>query len=212
MSSAHDREPPQRLLYALIAGILRPLFTLVYRIEIRGGENVPATGPCILAANHDSVFDGFFLAISTRRQVRFMGRAEVFRWPLVGRVLRGIGSFPVERGADEGRAVARAVELLGRGEVIGIFPEGTSLPHRKRGWRRGAARLALATRAPIVPVALIGTGRTLEPVTHRIRFPRVRIVLGEPLAVECAETGEDAITPLTERLRASVEELSGEAG
>lgn len=201
------QRPKPRLLYTIVEGILRPLFTLIWRIEIIGAERVPQAGPCILAANHDSVLDGFFLAIATRRQLRFMGRAEVFRWPVLGWIMHGVGAFPVERGADEGRAVAKGVELLERGEAIGMFPEGTSLPHRKRGWKRGTARLALATGAPIVPVALVNTERTLEPVTHRIGFPRVRIVIGEPIAVERAEPTEETAAALTERLEEAVEAL-----
>ena len=93
------------------------------------------------------------------------------------------------------------MKLLERGAVIGVFPEGTSLPDRKRGYKRGAARLALATGAPLIPVALIGTHLTLEPRTHRIRLPRVRIVIGEPLRVERQEPTAEAATELTARLQ-----------
>ena len=106
--------------------------------------------------------------------------------PVVKQILEGAGAFPVERGADAGRAVAAAVKLLEQGAVVGVFPEGTSLPDEKRGYKRGAARLALATGAPLIPVALVGTHLTLEPRTHRIRLPHVRIVIGEPLRVEAA--------------------------
>ena len=199
-----DRDRP---VYTLIERILRPLFMVVYRIEITGREHVPATGPCILAANHVSVMDGFFMGIAVTRQVRFMAKSELYRWPVVKQFLIAAGAFPVVRGADRGRAVAAGVALLEQGGVVGVFPEGTSLPDQKRGYKRGAARLALATGAPLVPIALIGTELTLEPRTHRISLPRVRMRIGEPLIVERQEPTEHAATALTARLQAAIEEL-----
>ena len=97
--------------------------------------------------------------------------------------------------------------LLERGACIGLFPEGTSLPDQKRGYKRGAARLALASGAPLIPVALIGTEFTLEPRTHRIALPRVRIVIGEAIRVEQQEPTEQAATELTARLQQAIEAL-----
>ena len=199
-----DRHRP---VYTILERILRPILTFVYRVRITGREHVPEAGPCVLAANHVSVMDGFFLGIAVTRQVRFMAKAELHRVPIVKQILEGAGAFPVERGADAGRAVAAAVKLLEQGAVVGVFPEGTSLPDRKRGYKRGAARLALATGAPLVPVALIGTHLTLEPQTHRIRLPRVRIVIGEPLRVERQEPTEESATELTARLQDAIETL-----
>ena len=196
-----------RTTYTFVETILRPILMFVYRVRITGREHVPETGPCVLAANHVSVMDGFFLGIAVTRQVRFMAKVELHRVPIVKQILEGAGAFPVERGADAGRAVAAAVNLLEQGAVVGVFPEGTSLPDKKRGYKRGAARLALATGAPLVPVALVNTHLTIEPGTHRIRLPRVRIVIGEPLRVERQEPTEEAATELTGRLQKSIESL-----
>ena len=200
-----------RTMYTIVETILRPIFMFVYRVQITGREHVPETGPCVLAANHVSVLDGFFLGIAVTRQVRFMAKMELHRVPIIKQILEGAGAFPVERGADAGRAVAAAVELLEQGAVVGVFPEGTSLPDKKRGYKRGAARLALATGAPLVPVALVGTHLTLEPRTHRIRLPRVRIVIGEPLRVERQEPTAEAATELTARLQKAIESLRDDA-
>jgi 1-acyl-sn-glycerol-3-phosphate acyltransferase len=202
---------PDRPVYTIVESILRPIFMLVYRVRISGREHVPETGGCVLAANHVSVMDGFFLGISTTRQVRFMAKAELYRWPIVKQILQHAGAFPVKRGADAGRAIARGVAELERGAVVGVFPEGTSLPDRKRGYKRGAARLALAAGVPLVPVALVGTELTLEPHTHRIRLPRVEIVIGEPLFVERQEPTEEAATELTARLEAAIASLRNQA-
>jgi 1-acyl-sn-glycerol-3-phosphate acyltransferase len=198
---------PDRPVYTVIERILRPILTFVYRVRITGREHVPETGPCILAANHVSVMDGFFLGIAVTRQVRFMAKSELYRWPVVRQTLEAAGAFPVERGADGGRAVAAGVELLEHGAAVGVFPEGTSLPDMKRGYKRGAARLALASGAPLVPVALIGTELTLEPRTHRVRLPQVRIVIGEPIPVERQEVTGDAATELTRQLQSAIEHL-----
>lgn len=198
---------PDRLMYTIVERILRPIFMRVYRITIIGGEHVPQTGGCVLAANHDSVLDGFFLALSTHRQVRFMAKSELYGVPGIREILSGAGCFPVDRNGDRGRAVSKGVEVLERGGVVGIFPEGTCLPDKKAGYRRGAARLALAAGVPLVPVALVDTGKTLEPYTHRIRFPRVRIAVGEPIPVERQEPTEEAADELTTRLEAATRAL-----
>lgn len=200
-----------RPMYAFLERLLRPILTFVYRLQITGREHVPETGPCILAANHVSVMDGFFLGIAVTRQVRFMAKAELYRVPIVKQILHAAGAFPVHRGADAGRAVAAGVELLERGACVGVFPEGTALPDRKGGYKRGAARLALAAGAPLIPVGLIGTELTLEPRTHRIRLPRVRIVIGEPIPVERQVPTEAAATELTARLQQAIEALVASA-
>lgn len=198
---------PDRPAYSIVEGILRPILTAVYRVEITGRDHIPGSGPCILAANHVSVMDGFFLGIASTRQVRFMAKSELYRWPGVKQVLLAAGAFPVDRGADAGRAVAAGVALLQQGAAIGVFPEGTSLPDQKRGYKRGAARLALATGAPLIPVALIGTELTLEPRTHRVSLPRVRIEIGEAIVVERADVTGEAAAALTKRLQAAIEAL-----
>ena len=203
-----DRDRP---MYSFLERLLRPILMFVYRVEITGREHVPESGPCVLAANHVSVMDGFFLGIAVTRQVRFMAKAELYRVPIVKQILQAAGAFPVHRGADAGRAVAAGVELLERGACVGVFPEGTSLPDQKRGYKRGAARLALAAGAPLIPVALIGTELTLEPRTHRIRLPRVRIVIGEPIRVERQVPTESAATELTMRLQQTIEALVASA-
>jgi 1-acyl-sn-glycerol-3-phosphate acyltransferase len=197
--------------YTFLERLLRPPLMFAYRIEITGREHVPESGPCVLAANHVSVMDGFFLAIAVTRQVRFMAKSELYRVPVVKQILHAAGAFPVKRGDDAGRAVAAGVALLEQGAVIGVFPEGTSLPDQKRGYKRGAARLALASGAPLIPVALIGTELALEPRTHRIRMPRVRIVIGEPIRVERQESTEAAATELTARLQRAIEALVASA-
>src|SRR3954453_10134389 len=144
--------------YAVLHRIrFRPFMRWLYRVEVVGGENVPATGGCILASNHESIVDPFILAVCTTREIRYMAKSELFRNPAVAGVLRWLGTFPVDRGSGDRTAMGEAAELLHRGEVLGIFPQGTSKQRVERRWQRGAARLALVTGAPIVPVRMTGT-------------------------------------------------------
>src|SRR4029453_14487219 len=117
-------------------------------------ERVPA-GACILVANHESVIDPFFLSLATHRRVRFMAKAELWRYPLVRWGMDAYGAFPIERGNGDRGAMAHAGKLLSEGEVLGMFPRGTSKPAGSRDWQRGAARLALAYGAPLVPRGLL---------------------------------------------------------
>lgn len=175
----------------------RGLLRRLYRIEVVHPERIPHAGPAILAANHESIWDPFVLGVATPREIHYMAKAELFRLRPLGAALRSLNAFPVERGGGDSAAISEAARLLDHGELLGIFPEGTSKPERQNGWHRGAARLALATGAPLVPVRLTGT-RPLPMPT------RIRVAVGEPLFVEPARPTIAAARALTERLAQAV--------
>lgn len=179
----------------------RRLATTLYRVEIRGAEQIPATGGVILVANHESLFDPWLLALATRRPVRYMAKSELWRYPLIGRTLDAFGAFPVERGTGDSTAISNAAELLRRGEVLGMFPQGTSKQLARRVYRRGAARLALATGAPIVPVRLIGTRGFPRPGR-----PPTRVLVCDPIHVEPTKPTLVRAKELTQRIE---RELAG---
>ena len=135
----------------------RPIATWLYRVELVGVERIPASGPAILVANHESLFDPWILALATPRPIRYMAKSELWRHRTVGTVMESFGAFPVERGAGDAAAMSRAAQLLEQGQLLGLFPQGTSKTHSPRRYHRGAARLALATGAPLVPVTLHDT-------------------------------------------------------
>ena len=167
-------------LYGVLERIrFRSFMRRTFRIEMRGTERIPAGSPAILVANHESMFDPWLLALATPRPVRYMAKAELWRVGLVGRALEAFGAFPVERGTGDGSAMSRAASLLHAGEVIGIFPQGTSKQLPERVFHRGAARLALATGAPVVPVRLIGTRGFPRPGRRA-----TEVHVGEPIFVE----------------------------
>jgi len=178
---------------------LREALTRLYRVTVSGAERVPPDG-CILVANHESVIDPFFLSLATRRRVRFMAKVELWRYPLVRWGMEACGAFPIERGNGDMGAMIRAGELLAEGEILGMFPRGTSKPLGNRHWLRGAARLALANGAPLVPVRLLNT-RQLVP-----RRP-VEVRIGEAIAVERCRPTIAVARELTARAESAVNEL-----
>jgi 1-acyl-sn-glycerol-3-phosphate acyltransferase len=194
-------------LYPAVDRMTRPLMLHAYKIRLLGAERIPATGPVVLAANHESTLDPWFLGTATHRPVHYLAKAELFGYPVVKQILDGLGCIPVRRQGDLGRAAHAANDVLGRGEVVGLFPQGTCLPYRERPFRRGAARLALAAGAPLVPVLLVGTERSIQPRTHRIGFPQVTIVVGEPLPVTGMASTRKAAVELTAQLEQTIVSL-----
>jgi 1-acyl-sn-glycerol-3-phosphate acyltransferase len=171
------------LFYAIFDTIgFRWWFPRIYRLDLRGVERVPE-GPAILVANHESLIDPWFLGLVTRRPVRYMAKAELWSHAATRWAMEGFGAFPVSRGRGDRGAVDHGARLLAEGAVLGIFPQGTCLPYRRRPWLRGAARLAISTGTPIVPVCIVGTERVLRPGKLRVGFPRVTVLVCEPIEV-----------------------------
>ncbi|MGB9885949.1 MAG: lysophospholipid acyltransferase family protein [Moorellales bacterium] len=167
------------MLYWLGKVIFWVFFTVFCRWEVTGRENVPRRGPVVVVSNHISLWDPIAVGVALPRRVYFMAKEELFRLPLVGLVLRGLGAFPVRRGEADLAAMRQALRLLRQGKVVGIFPEGG---RSRRGtleeFQRGAALLALRTQAPLLPVALIGTNRILG---RRGAFYRFKVRVGPPI-------------------------------
>jgi 1-acyl-sn-glycerol-3-phosphate acyltransferase len=199
--------------YAFLHRIgLRTFLRTLYRIDVTGGEHIPAEGGVILASNHESLVDPFILGVATTRPIRYMAKTELWSNRLVGALMDWLGTFPIDRGGGDTLAMGRGAQLLRAGEVLGIFPQGTSKPWRRRPFHRGAARLALATGAPVVPVCMIGTERVLRPNKVRIGLPRVRILVGAPIAVEPARPTLVAAKAITDRIERTIGELRAPYG
>lgn len=196
------------ILYRGLTGIgYRPFMRTVFRMEIAGANRIPATGPCILVANHESIVDPYVLGVATGRPIHFMAKRELWRSRITRFLMEGFGAFPIERGIGDNAAIGRAGNLLRRGEVLGIFPQGTCLPTRERPYLRGAARLALATGSPVVPVCLVGTERLLRPHKPKLGLPKLRILVGGPLDVATQRPTLVAARQLTRRIEEAIAEL-----
>jgi 1-acyl-sn-glycerol-3-phosphate acyltransferase len=173
------------------------LARVLYRIEIVG--TVPP-GPVIVAANHESLLDPPLLALTARQPLHFLAKVELWRYRPGAWLMDALGGIPIRRDRRDLLSVGRAEELLHAGESVAIFPQGTVAGG---AWTRGAARLALATGAPLVPVRIVGTRQALSK--GRIAFPRIRLVVGEPIPVEQAKPTVAEAKRLTELLQARVD-------
>jgi 1-acyl-sn-glycerol-3-phosphate acyltransferase len=186
-----------RPLYALVRSLVVPFMRLYFRLHIEGAEHIPGSGPAIVAPNHKSFWDSFFVAAATRRHVRYMAKAELFTGP-VGRVLIRLGAFPVKRGEADAEALETARSILRSDGLLALFPEGTRVrdPTALGSPRRGAGRLALETGTPLVPAAITGTERLfLGPLP---KPKRVQLAFGEPIAVHELEATPEAAGALIE--------------
>ena len=193
--------------YLLAAAISWPFVKLGFRLRARGLDHLPEGG-FVLAANHTSNFDPWPLALPLfpQRQLRFMAKSELFN-PILKPILAGGGAFPVRRGEADLEAIRRAVELVRDGEIVVMFPEGT---RRRKGLRKkhearahtGAARIALAAGAPLVPAAIKGTDRLS-------RLAPLRVAYGRPIPLDDLRGQElsPAAREATDRLMADIREL-----
>jgi 1-acyl-sn-glycerol-3-phosphate acyltransferase len=192
--------PTYEQVHHTFSGFVRSL----YRLDVVGANHIPVSGPAVVASNHESFLDGIILGAAISRELRFVAKAELWRSRLLAWMLDGLGAIPVERSHFDFSALAKVLQALIEGEAVAIFPQGSV--RSTRPWRRGAAHLSLVTGAPLVPVHLIGTARALSP--GRIGFPKLHVIIGEP--IEVAEDPKDpaAVTMLTERLRVAIESLA----
>ncbi|HEY7730000.1 MAG TPA: lysophospholipid acyltransferase family protein [Gaiellaceae bacterium] len=174
-----------------------------YRIEVRGAERVPVSGALIVAANHESLVDPFVLGTAIPRTLHFVAKEELWSTALSAWILDWTGTIPVARGRGDMGAMGRARDVLEQGEAIALFPEGGVRRHGP--WLRGAARLALATGTPILPVRLLGTAGALSP--GRFGFPRLAVLIDEPLQAPRQRPTVGTARELTGRLQRAVQRL-----
>ncbi|MFF8943659.1 lysophospholipid acyltransferase family protein [Streptomyces sp. NPDC014864] len=175
--------------YLLKYVLLGPLLRLVFRPRIEGLEHVPASGPAIVAGNHLSFSDHFLMPAILKRRITFLAKAEYFTGPgikgrLTAAFFRSAGQIPVDRsGKEAGQAAIReGLGVLGKGELLGIYPEGTrSHDGRLYKGKVGVAVMALKARVPVVPCAMIGTFEAQPPGRVIPHIRPVAIRFGEPL-------------------------------
>lgn len=171
--------------------VLRPLLKLISKRDWRGAENLPKTGGAIVVCNHISYLDPLTFThflYDNGRAPRYLGKASLFKIPIVGRVLLGAGQIPVEReSAVASHSLQHAMAFLKSGHLLGVYPEGT-LTRDQNYWpmraKTGIARLAILTKAPVIPCAQWGAQRILPAYSKKIKlFPRakVQVIAGKPL-------------------------------
>lgn len=167
--------------YPLVRAIVTPICLLLYRTRAIGVENVPKTGPVLLAPNHFSQMDHFFTGVYLRRQVRFMAKSQLFGPPVLTYVYTHGGVFPVRRGHKDEEAFKTVFTILEQGGMLLVYAEGGRSRTGELGEvKPGIGRIALETGVPVVPVAIHGS----ESVRRwkRFRFPKVTVQFGEPVS------------------------------
>ena len=209
------------MLYRFLHSVIPPLGKAVWRPTVIGLDRVPATGPVILASNHLSFVDSIVIPCIVPRKVVFLAKSDYFTGTgIKGFAQRawfeGIGMLPVDR-EDTKAALASldtALEVLGRGEAFGIYPEGTrSRDGRLYRGRTGVAHLALTAGCPVVPVGLLGT-QDIQPVgSNRPRLAKVTVTFGEPIHVTGRYDGVPAgraRREVTDEIMVAIQALSGQ--
>lgn len=148
-------------------------FKIVNRVEFKDIDNVPKTGPAILYANHISNADPFILACGVKRMVYFMAKQEIFKYKPIASAIYALGAFPVKRGTGDISAIKNSLERLKMGGVLCMFPEGTrKKPGKETTIKPGIAMLAIRSKCPVVPGAIIGIAKP---------FKKVRVIYGKPV-------------------------------
>jgi 1-acyl-sn-glycerol-3-phosphate acyltransferase len=193
---------------------------IVFRPWSRGRRNLPRRGPVILASNHLSFSDHFFGPLPLPRKVVFLAKSEYFTGKgvkgLASRMFfSGVGQIPIDRsgGAASERAINSGLRVLAEGKVLGIYPEGTRSPDgRLYKGRTGVARLALESRAPVVPCAMINTHEFLPPGSHNPKFSiRPGVIFGEPMDFSRyygQEKDREALRAVTDQIMDAIAKLS----
>ena len=189
---------PWLVAYWILKVVLSPILFLFWRVKIEGREHVPVHGPAVLAANHQSFCDSFFLPLVLRRRVTYVAKAEYFDNWKTAWFFRAAGQIPMNRGGGDAsqRALDTATEVLNAGNLLGIYPEGTRAPDpRLHKGHTGVARLSLRCDVPIIPVGIVGTRAVQPPGSNMMRpFHAVTIRFGPPVtylrAGEIMTTGQ----------------------
>lgn len=168
------------MLYFAGLALLKTVFFLLMRLEVKGRENIPRQGAVIAVANHLSVVDPPLLVLVLGRKTAFMAKEELFSSRISAFLMRWLGAFPVSRGRINRDALKKAAEVLAGGQVMAIFPEGMRSQHaRLKTAYAGTALVAIRSQAPLVPVGITGTEviKGLSWIWHR---PRVTVNIGKP--------------------------------
>jgi 1-acyl-sn-glycerol-3-phosphate acyltransferase len=201
--------------FTVAHGVLRPPVAAWFNWRFEGLEHIPREGPALVAANHISYFDPIahaYILVKAGRKARFLAKSELFENPFLRTVLNGAKQIPVQRGSGSVAPLDAAVDALARGEVVVVYPEGTTtrdpdfLP---MGAKLGLARLALQARVPILPIAIWGSQRVWQRGgAGDLRFGRpIWLRAGPPIDVSEFEPTKDEVPTLRKVTDAAMDEL-----
>ncbi|RLQ95082.1 lysophospholipid acyltransferase family protein [Falsibacillus albus] len=185
--------------YTIARGIVAAVVKPLYRIEVIGAEKIPVDGGVLICSNHINNFDPLSVGTSVKRPVCFMAKEELFKVPVLGKIVANLNAFPVKRGMSDREALRRGLAVLKEGKVLGLFPEGTRSKTGKLGkGLAGAGFFALRTNAAVVPCAVIGEYKALK---------KVKVVFGDPIDMLPLREGKASAEEATEVIMAYISDL-----
>ena len=196
--------------YRVAQGVLRSSFRILQGLRVEGLENVPSTGGRLIVSNHCSWLDPPVLGCSLRhRQLHFMAKKELFDYPVLGKVIQALGAFPVERGQADRKSRRLALDLLGQGRMVCLFPEGTRNDGGAMGsWHVGMAMLAHHAQVPVIPAALVGTRTLLEDRARKPARRPIHVRFGPALQFDqLSGTSRERLHKIQEQSFAAVSQL-----
>ena len=191
--AAEPRALPQWVIDSLLRPATRVVSRTLWRIAFRGREHIPAAGGLVIAANHQTYFDPFWISVAFDRPIRYLAWNEAFKWPLAGKPLEWLGAWPLALDRGNPTAYRRSLQWLRGGGAVMIFPEGAraEADGALARFKAGAARLALEAGVPVLPVTIRGGERIWPRGQRWPRLGRVEIVF-DPLRRLAPLPGEDA--------------------
>jgi 1-acyl-sn-glycerol-3-phosphate acyltransferase len=208
----YERQPSEGW-YRVIRCFFWLVFHTIWPLRSSGAGYVPKKGAALIVSNHLSLIDPFVVAYAANRLVNFMGKEELFGLPVLGFLIRKLGSFPVDRSRTDPAAMRTAMGVLKGGELLGMFPEGTrSTTGEMIEFRTGAARLAARMGVPMIPAAVFNTNKAMPP-GKLLRPARLVVRFGEPFELtELHENPKDpeALERALELIRVRISALQGE--
>jgi 1-acyl-sn-glycerol-3-phosphate acyltransferase len=204
------------ILYRVVRFLVVVICRALFRETIEGREHIPADRPYVLAPVHRSFLDFALVAGVTRRRMRYMGKAELWKLKWGGKFIEALGAFPVRRGAADREALTTSIGVVENGEPLVLFPEGT----RQKGpvvheLFEGAAYVAARTGVPIIPVGIGGSERAMQKGNKLPRPVKVHVVVGRPIEPpargESGRVSRKAVHALTEELQVELQRLFDDA-
>ncbi|MDK2799924.1 MAG: 1-acyl-sn-glycerol-3-phosphate acyltransferase [Clostridiales bacterium] len=164
------------MFYNIVKFLIKIIAIILLKIEIKGIQNIPKEGPCILCFNHISTLDPPVAGVFMPRQLTFMAKEELFHVPILGPAIKALGAFPVKRGAGDIAAIKNSLNILNKGKALVIFPEGTrSKTGEVKQAKPGIALIATKAQVPVIPIGISGKYKL---------FHKLLINIGTPIFLE----------------------------
>jgi 1-acyl-sn-glycerol-3-phosphate acyltransferase len=192
--------------YDFAKATVRCAARVLWRAQVYGTENVPSSGPLIVACNHVSYLDPPLMGCLCPRRISYMAKKELFEVPVLGPMIHGLGAYAVDRKGSATSAIRRSLQVLEAGGAVGIFPEGTRNRTGEVQPQTGVALLASLAKAPVVPACIVGSDRAL-------RLHRIDVAFGPPISLQAGRkaTRED-LAKFTGEVMNAIEQLAGSIG